>query len=232
MGSMYWQFNDLWQAPTWATIEYHKDAGKWKMAHYYVKNAYEQLIISPVFSKSNSELEFYAISDLPNKIESQFVLNVHSYDSFEARLTQTFNFSIDPFLSARVASIDIDALEKLTGCLFNKPDSCILTIGDGYNFMFFNHRLADVTNLKVANLTIESVEMIRTGTFSVRVKSDQVALFVWLDITTTSFCGIFSDNGFHMVQPSLTVTFTTDSTTLDENMLRKYLTVQTLANSY
>ena len=28
MGTMYWQFNDVWQAPTWSTIEF---SCKWKL---------------------------------------------------------------------------------------------------------------------------------------------------------------------------------------------------------
>lgn len=28
MGALYWQLNDIWQAPSWASLEY---GGKWKM---------------------------------------------------------------------------------------------------------------------------------------------------------------------------------------------------------
>ncbi len=42
MGLMYWQLNDIWQAPTWSTIEYGL---KWKMAHYYVRQMYAPIYV-------------------------------------------------------------------------------------------------------------------------------------------------------------------------------------------
>ncbi|XP_064595240.1 beta-mannosidase-like [Liolophura sinensis] len=44
MGALYWQLNDIWQAPTWASIEY---GGKWKMLHYYAKRFFAPNLISP-----------------------------------------------------------------------------------------------------------------------------------------------------------------------------------------
>lgn len=32
MGSLYWQLNDIWQAPTWASIEWGN--WRWRMLHY------------------------------------------------------------------------------------------------------------------------------------------------------------------------------------------------------
>lgn len=239
MGSMYWQLNDLWQAPTWSTIEYHKDAGKWKMAHYYAKLAYAPLLISPVINQTSETIDFYAISDFPTKTSGRFELRVHAYDSFDARYSRWYDFTIDPLMSAPVLSMPTAALEKLTGCRFGWTYSCLISIGsdDGdasgsSNFLFFTTRLADVTNLNVASVTIDSVDRLEAGRFSVRVRTDRVALFVWLDITTTRFVGVFSDNGFHMITTNRSVTFTTDNVQLDVETLAKHLTVQTLVNSF
>lgn len=232
MGSMYWQFNDLWQAPTWSTIEYHQDAGKWKMAHYYVQNAYAPLLISPVINKTISTIDLYAVSDLSTRQQGRFKLNIYSYDSISPRLSQWIDFSVDPFANTVVQSFRLDEIEKSTGCQIESSQSCLLAIDDGSSFLFFNTKLAQVTNLRVANLKIESVEEINNGTFSIRLSTDQVALFVWLDITTTSFHGIFSKNGFHMFEPELLISFHTDCQQVDAHLLETYLTVQTLVNSY
>jgi beta-mannosidase len=42
MGSLYWQLNDVWQAPSWASLEY---TGQWKMLHYMIKRAYAPLLV-------------------------------------------------------------------------------------------------------------------------------------------------------------------------------------------
>nr|CAD7448136.1 unnamed protein product [Timema bartmani] len=55
MGAMYWQLNDVWQAPSWASIEFD---GRWKMLHYYAKNFFAPFLISPYISPAgNLEVE-------------------------------------------------------------------------------------------------------------------------------------------------------------------------------
>ncbi|KAI9666900.1 MAG: hypothetical protein M1831_001405 [Alyxoria varia] len=61
LGALYWQLNDIWQAPTWSSIEYD---GRWKMLHYTAKDLYSNIIISPFFNESTNELETYVTSDL------------------------------------------------------------------------------------------------------------------------------------------------------------------------
>lgn len=229
---MYWQFNDLWQAPTWSTIEYHKEAGKWKMAHYYAQNAYAPLLISPVINKTTSTIDFFALSDLFTNTQGRFELKIYSYDSLEPRLSRWIDFSVQPSTSAIIESIDINDIEKSTGCRLQYAQSCLLVIDGGSNFMLFNNRLADVTNLQPAKLSIDSIEAAGTGLFAIRLVTDRVALFVWLDLTTTSFHGIFSQNGFHMLAQNQTVIFQTDCAHVDVPTLKLYLTVHTLANAY
>lgn len=60
LGSLYWQLEDIWQAPTWAGIEYD---GRWKMLHYTAKDIYQNVIITP-FGNGTGDLEVYVTSDL------------------------------------------------------------------------------------------------------------------------------------------------------------------------
>jgi hypothetical protein len=59
-----------------------------------------------------------------------------------------------------------------------------------------------------------------------------VALFVLLDIKTTSFVGVFSDNGFHMVSKNKQVKFETKDFSVTEQDVASYLTVHSLMNTY
>ncbi|XP_046396179.1 beta-mannosidase isoform X2 [Ischnura elegans] len=70
MGALYWQLNDIWQAPSWATLEY---GGKWKMAHYYVANFFSNLMVSP-WVTDYDELQVYLLSTRPN-VEEHVVLD-------------------------------------------------------------------------------------------------------------------------------------------------------------
>lgn len=44
MGALYWQLNDVWQAPTWSSIEY---GGKWKMLHYFARRFFFPIQVMP-----------------------------------------------------------------------------------------------------------------------------------------------------------------------------------------
>ena len=87
MGTLYWQFNDCWPAPTWSGIDYF---GNWKALQYRVKEEYEQMTIlrqkkmdKTVYYLSmsngwlrNVQIE-YVCRDLQGKIisEGEFVID-------------------------------------------------------------------------------------------------------------------------------------------------------------
>ncbi|KAK7109882.1 beta-mannosidase-like [Littorina saxatilis] len=58
MGAVYWQLNDIWQAPTWASIDY---SGRWKMLHYYATNFFKPVIVSPYLN--GSDVIIYVVVD-------------------------------------------------------------------------------------------------------------------------------------------------------------------------
>ena len=43
MGTIYWQLNDIWPAPSWSSIDYH---GRWKALHYYARRFFEPVHLS------------------------------------------------------------------------------------------------------------------------------------------------------------------------------------------
>jgi beta-mannosidase len=75
LGKLYWQLNDIWQAPTWASLEYD---GRWKMLHYIVKDIFKPVIITPSFNNTIVELEVWAVSDLWDAVKG--VANVTWYN--------------------------------------------------------------------------------------------------------------------------------------------------------
>lgn len=43
MGILYWQLNDIWQGPSWASMEY---GGRWKPLQYAIKRAYSPVVVT------------------------------------------------------------------------------------------------------------------------------------------------------------------------------------------
>jgi beta-mannosidase len=55
------QLEDLWQAPTWAGIEYD---GRWKTLHYVAKDIYQPVIVSPFSNVATRDFEVWVTADL------------------------------------------------------------------------------------------------------------------------------------------------------------------------
>jgi len=69
MGTLYWQLNDCWTAPSWSSLDYF---GNWKALQYRIQEDYEDVAI---LSKKNAdgENEYYLASDQPDT----FMCEVH-----------------------------------------------------------------------------------------------------------------------------------------------------------
>ena len=53
MGALFWQLNDIWQAPSWASIEF---GGKWKLLQSYAIDFFDNFLVSP-YKDSNQTLK-------------------------------------------------------------------------------------------------------------------------------------------------------------------------------
>lgn len=56
MGALYWQLNDVWQAPTWSSIEY---GGKWKILHYFARRFFFPIQVIPYLVQPPSPVATY-----------------------------------------------------------------------------------------------------------------------------------------------------------------------------
>jgi len=74
MGTLYWQLNDCWQAPTWSSIDYH---GNWKALQYEVKQDFEDVAVLEKTTKIGSE-KYFILSDQNAIFETP--LNCFVYD--------------------------------------------------------------------------------------------------------------------------------------------------------
>lgn len=116
LGSLYWQLEDIWQAPTWAGIEYD---GRWKVLHYMAKDIYQEVIVAPVWNVSDGMLSVYVISDLWSEVEGSLSLAWLDWAGEESSLStgseannassgpRTVDFTIGPLNSTLIATIDV-----------------------------------------------------------------------------------------------------------------------------
>lgn len=119
LGSLYWQLEDIWQAPTWAGIEYD---GRWKVLHYTAQDIYQEVIVAPVWNVSDGVLSVYVVSDLWSEVHGSLSLAWLDWAGQELNLstgnqastngsgTREAEFTIGPLNSTLVTTMDISAI--------------------------------------------------------------------------------------------------------------------------
>lgn len=71
LGSLFWQLNDLWVAPTWAAIE---STGRAKVMYYATQDIYNAIIVWPFWDVDADSLEIWVISDRPQATRGELEL--------------------------------------------------------------------------------------------------------------------------------------------------------------
>ncbi|KAK7735533.1 hypothetical protein SLS53_007446 [Cytospora paraplurivora] len=109
LGSLYWQLEDIWQAPTWAGIEYD---GRWKVLHYTARDIYQSVVVAPVWNVSSGLLSVYVVSDLWTEVKGSISLAWLDWAGDEAHVSTdsevgTVDFTIGPLNSTLVTTIDV-----------------------------------------------------------------------------------------------------------------------------
>ena len=77
LGSLYWQLEDQWAAPTWAGIE---RSGRWKVLHYRAKDAYQNVVVAAFGNETTGRLEVWVTSDLWEAVSGKVSLSWYSWN--------------------------------------------------------------------------------------------------------------------------------------------------------
>ncbi|XP_049525027.1 beta-mannosidase-like [Dermacentor silvarum] len=237
MGVLFWQLNDIWPAPSWASIEY---GGRWKMLHYFARKFFSPIIVSPYLER-DEEFRVFIVNDLLTPVEGA-MLDVTLYSSLS--FTPLWGFQLQPkvrsALSADLGSYPVsDQLrrhscsrfllcffwfvlrDQTTGKLL-APEAYLLP-GD------FKETHLHATTIKVTSVVGPTAAPREPGfsTFDVTLRASSIALFVWL--TARHLSGRFSDNGFLLKNPTIVVQFSTRENVTAE-ALEKAIIIETLSN--
>jgi beta-mannosidase len=105
MGTMYWQIDDSWPVASWSSIDYY---GRWKALHYFVKKAYEQVLIT--HQEEKGRLGVYVVSDELNPLLNA-KLRIQALDFYGKEIwSRDTTVSIEPNTSLKYISLDIKDL--------------------------------------------------------------------------------------------------------------------------
>ncbi|XP_013386685.1 beta-mannosidase isoform X2 [Lingula anatina] len=233
MGALYWQLQDIWQAPSWASIEY---GGKWKMLHYYARHFFSPVLVSPYID--GAVLKVVLVVDTLSsgralqKSGNTLYIQCYSWDNLKPLYTWTQKVDAPKVAASQIFQANVTAMLKTAKC--SSLQHCVF-------FFFLNDVHTEVRNwvlpvplktavgMKKPNVTISTVTQKDSQTYQIKLTTAAVAPFVWLE--ANGILGRFSDNSFLMVQSTTNIVFYAWETT-DLNSLKKALTVRSLMDVY
>ena len=75
MGSLYWQLNDVWPGPSWASVDYF---GRWKALQYHAKRFYAPVDVVPI--RRDGTTKVFVVSDRTVAFDAQLRTRVYAMD--------------------------------------------------------------------------------------------------------------------------------------------------------
>ena len=203
MGTLVWQYNDTWPCTSWAGVDYY---GRWKAMNYFLKKAYEPVIVAPYLH--GDSLEVYVVSDLEGRLKGNMELTLMD---FSGKVLGTWNRAVS-LSGATSETVFASPVSDFTGD--HDPGKvmlvCRLGYGDGeYTAIQYFRPMKEIT-LPEPGIEM-SVARGPEGTCEVTVETDVLAknLTLYYD----GVAGIFSDNYFDLLPgESRTVTVPSDET--------------------
>ncbi|XP_063539308.1 beta-mannosidase isoform X1 [Cydia strobilella] len=204
MGALYWQLNDVWQAPSWSGIEY---GGKWKMLHYFAKSFFAPVLVSPRLLLTH-DVDIYLLNDRLVPIASGII----TVDFFNWTSTTPMRSILIAANAHPLSSIKVPMSIALWKEEINEVFLRFSLVADGvgsspYNYVF-PIPFKSVKGLTKPNIQINVLSNIKPTTngfrYTVEITTDTVVLFLWLE---TQEPGRFEDNGIIVTDPRITVNY-------------------------
>ena len=184
MGTLYWQLNDCWPAPTWSSIDYY---GNWKALHYAVRDDYRQVAILKK-TDSNGNVQLFLKSDDPKSNESavQVVLEVYNLDGV--------------MLSSSTQKLAIDYMEQISLGTFKQQNQIVkVLVGNKYERSFLLSQQKSFQGNAKYLLSIENLDLTqKTGTL--RLENSDFMADVWF---YSSVLGVHFNNNFEHFLPGV-----------------------------
>ena len=224
MGSLYWQINDCWPVASWSGIDSY---GNWKAMHYFVKKAFNDILVSPDIDKNN-RLKVAVISDRLDNVEAKLELSI---DDFNGVTLWHKDIQIDITNNSSNIYFEADANQLLVGMdrksILLKASLCDL---DGE---ILSENLIYFTQIKELNLPTpvikHSIEKVNDG-FLLTLSTNKLAKNLYLRADEIE--GRFSDNYFDLLAgDSIRIKFS-EGDQIELSKFKESLKIFTLVDSF
>ena len=180
MGTLYWQINDDWPAPSWSSIDYF---GRWKALHYMAQKFYAPHAVS--MTLEDHRCHVYFSNESFETTEYSLTLSIRDLSGNVLETYETKGNS-PAFSAIETAVVDICSWED------QKDDVFLEAV---------IHTLVPYKYLNLKNPVISTEAEETNDAFILHISSDCFAPFVALDFDDADV--IFSDNFFHLTDKTV-----------------------------
>ena len=191
MGTLYWQINDNWPAPSWSSIDYF---GRWKALHYMAKKFYAPHAVS--MTLEDHRCHVYFSNESFETTEYSLTLSIRDLSGNVLETYETKGNS-PAFSAIETAVVDICSWEDqkddvfLEAVIHTKDQKVLKDVETLVPYKYLN--------LKNPVISTEAEET--NDAFILHISSDCFAPFVALDFDDADV--IFSDNFFHLTDKTV-----------------------------
>lgn len=191
MGTLYWQINDDWPAPSWSSIDYF---GRWKALHYMAQKFYAPHAVS--MTLEDHRCHVYFSNESFETTEYSLTLSIRDLSGNVLETYETKGNS-PAFSAIETAVVDICSWEDqkddvfLEAVIHTKDQKVLKDVETLVPYKYLN--------LKNPVISTEAEET--NDAFILHISSDCFAPFVALDFDYADV--IFSDNFFHLTDKTV-----------------------------
>ena len=191
MGTLYWQINDDWPAPSWSSIDYF---GRWKALHYMAQKFYAPHAVSMTLEDHRCHVYFF--NESFETTEYSLTLSIRDLSGNVLETYETKGNS-PAFSAIETAVVDICSWEDqkddifLEAVIHTKDQKVLKDVETLVPYKYLN--------LKNPVISTEAEET--NDAFILHISSDCFAPFVALDFDDADV--IFSDNFFHLTDKTV-----------------------------
>lgn len=191
MGTLYWQINDDWPAPSWSSIDYF---GRWKALHYMTQKFYAPHAVS--MTLEDHRCHVYFSNESFETTEYSLTLSIRDLSGNVLETYETKGNS-PAFSAIETAVVDICSWEDqkddvfLEAVIHTKDQKVLKDVETLVPYKYLN--------LKNPVISTEAKET--NDAFILHISSDCFAPFVALDFDDADV--IFSDNFFHLTDKTV-----------------------------
>jgi beta-mannosidase len=226
MGILYWQMNDIWEGPSWASMEW---GGRWKPLQYTVKRIFAEISTSLLGLPGADEVKIFGVNDLPEETQVTYSLYLIPWSqtqslSQEYHLISTSKHTLTGGSSEMMELLSLNTIlssslstslncSRLTCFLYLEASAVNLQTSQLISIPPVSFPLETFKTINLTNkpqLVMRDFQPLSPNTIQFILEVDQVAPFLFMELTGPNTlvkdpsgsgvnninAGWFSDNNF------------------------------------